>query len=115
MKELREIRRSYSAAKARMYFEEHGRGLLITKIASTPFDAGLGKNVKNVESHSYLNQYWTLANLKEHGAPKYVIELVETYDPDREVVVAIEYHPGHDPEPEIVSLPGPSIAFPRST
>jgi hypothetical protein len=83
--------RNYSAVKARGYFQERGRGLLVTtkSDAMHPLAAFIEPSADTeVECHD--NVYWTLDTLKEKKAPRAVIKLVEQYDPKTQAVVANE-------------------------
>jgi hypothetical protein len=63
-----------------------------------------GWMAENTGMHTYENRFYTLDDLKKEGAPGYVVAMVEGYDPDSQVIVAIEYDPGVDAEPEIIEL-----------
>jgi len=104
MTTLKQLRVELSAAKARGYFEHAGRGLLITRPATEEGPFGAWMRTYGMSGTYWENRYVTLADLKAWGCPGSVVHLVEAYDPMTEAVVAIEFEPGADVEPQVVAL-----------
>ena len=102
------MRVQVSAIKARGYFEDAGRGLLITRPTETdPFGDWLQTVVGDEADRTmtFENRYFTLDMLKANDCPAYVLHMIETYDPTREAVVAVTLDLDDVPEPQIVRLP----------
>ena len=107
------MRVQLSAIKARGYFEDAGRGLLITRPTETdPFAQWLQAIVSDDadQMKCYENRYFTLDVLREmNGCPADLLHMLETYDPTREAVVAVAVDLHDLAEPRIVPLPTPEI------
>jgi hypothetical protein len=106
MSPIEEMRVQQSAAKARGYFEQVGRGLLITEPVDhdEPFQVWMRDNV-DTETQVYRNRYVSLDDLKATECPVHVVRYVETYDPHTEAVLSIQFDPDDcDIEPRVVPL-----------
>ena len=107
----RNVQRLYAAHKAHGYYVDQGRGVLIRRFMSensnNPMVAWARTNLP-AAAHTtwHRNDYFTVEQLRESGAPAALIDLALGYDPERESVVAIEYKRGHISDLEIVQLDG---------
>ena len=90
-----------AAAKARGYFDVHGRGVLSRRSMDADGDTTILDWMRAVVNrdecgiHAFKNEYVSLPMLRKGAAPRDVIALVERYDPDREAVVYVEYEHGY--------------------
>jgi len=100
--DIREVRLVMSANRARGYFFERGRGMILSKSLDRDFLNGLDLPAE-ASSDAFGHVYVPFEEIPVEEED--VRRLVAGYDPSTQAVVIIEYGPSDRRGPEIVVIP----------